>query len=496
MLRALSSAVALLLCAALTASSTASSTASGSPPQRDEPRTGYSRLVPPKTTVAQDVPFDLSGHVSTKRVKREVKLQQKVRRGTWRSFTTTTTDRRGRFTFEDVALSSTARLRGRLPAHATRVPREAGGPRTLRILPETTTKTLLIKVHPPQGRLSAMPAVNQQGPAPEAPRNDSVVSAWFDPPAPGRRVLLERLDVNGEWVPHATLLEDAAGFAVFNVPPAATYRATAQPFHGLASVRTNRASAVAKSLLFEDTFDAPTMDPRWRDFVLPRGYPGSQRTCAIAHPSQHSVGEGVLRMGIGYDPTLAGQECRYETAEGTKSGPYLYQSQLATRETFRFTHGIAAARIKFARASGRHSGFWIQVGFKVPGDPARGTEIDAVEFFGDNGGTKDRIGSFLHYYAADNTGVTLGQFWQAMAAMKPPGDTWWDSFHVFSVAWTPTEYVFRVDGHEFYREDRAISTTPQWLVLSSNTSDYELKDVTPENIDEETQVDWVRVWTL
>ncbi|UUZ57653.1 hypothetical protein [Nocardioides sp. B-3] len=67
---------------------------------------------------------------------------------------------------------------------------------------------------------------------------------------------------------------------------------------------------------------------------------------------------------------------------------------------------------------------------------------------------------------------------------------------MFSVARTPTEYVFRVDGREFFREARAISRTPQWLTLSATASDYELEDVTPENVDEETQVDCVRVWTL
>ena len=481
MILGLRSGVAVLLCTALAAPAL-SSTAKAAPEGREGARAGHARLFPPEATVAQGVPFTLSGRVSTRRVKREVELQSKVRRGEWRPVGTTTTDRRGRFAFEDIQLFTNSRLRGHLPKGAN--------------LPETRTRSLFIRVRQPRGTLTRMPAVNQQGQVPESPRNDTVVSARFDPAQPGRKVLLERRDASGRWVPHTTQIEDAAGFAVFNVPPAATYRATAQSFNGAGPVRTNTASAVARSLIFEDTFDGPTMDPKWQDFILGRGFPGSGRTCALTHPSAHSVGEGVLRLGIGYDPTMAGQNCVYTTPEGTKSSPYLYQSQLATHRSFRFTYGLAAARIRFARAPGRHSAFWLQVGNTVAGDPATGTEIDAVEFFGDNGGKLDRIGAFLHYYDTDGSIVTHGGLMRGSADLKPPGDTWWDTFHVFSVAWTPTEYVFRVDGREFYRETRAISRTPQWLTLSAITSDYELEDVTPENIDEETQVDWVRVWSL
>ena len=481
MLLGLSGAAAMLLCAAMLTPSL-SSVVGDAPQQRDAARVHRARLIPPEADVAQGVPFALSGRVSTARVRREVELQRRVGRKEWRPVGTTRTDRRGRFTFDDVQLFTSSRLRGHLPASAD--------------LLETKTKSLFIRVRAQRGTLTRMPAVSQQGPAPASPRNDTVVSARFDPAVPGRPVLLERRNASGQWVPHATEIEDAAGFAVFNVPPGATYRATARSFNGAGPVRTNTASAVARTVIFEDTFDGPTMDPRWEDFILGRGFPGSGRTCALTHPSQHSLGGGVLRLGIGYDPTMAGQECVYTTPEGSKSSPYLYQSQLATYPAFRFTYGLAAARIKFSRAPGRHSAFWLQVGGTVAGDPATGTEIDAVEFFGDNGGKLDRIGAFLHYYDTDGSIVTHGGLMPGAPNLKPPGDTWWDSFHVFSVAWTPTEYVFRVDGREFYREAQAISRTPQWLTLSAISSDYELEKVTPQNIDEETEVDWVRVWTL
>ena len=45
---------------------------------------------------------------------------------------------------------------------------------------------------------------------------------------------------------------------------------------------------------------------------------------------------------------------------------------------------------------------------------------------------------------------------------------------MFSVEWTPTEYVFRIDGRETWRTSEGISHHPQFLILSQLTSDYEL----------------------
>lgn len=475
MFRALICAVTVLLCAPLAAPALTTSSR-----QQEAARAGYARLVDPVSTVTKTVPFDLSGYVSLRGVKRAVVLEKQGARGTWLAVARARTDRDGRFTFRGVRLTSSSRLRGRLPALRTR--------------PEITTETLFVRANRQQGRLYEMPGVNQQGPVAAAPRNDTVVAAQFDPPVPGRRVLLESF-VEGVWVRFEARRADASGSAIFNVPAHGTYRAIAKRFQGVDEVRTTRARTRERALMFEDTFDAPTLDPRWVDFAVRRGYPGSPRTCALSHSSQRSVGDGVLRLGIGLDPTKLDQECVYPTADGTGSAPYLYQSQLSTLRSFRFTHGIVAARMKFAPARGRHTAFWIQTDSKVPGEPDKGAEIDVVEFFGAIEGT-EHIGAFIHHLGPNGHGVKYGELFQNMADMKPPGDTWWDSFHVFSVAWTPTEYVFRVDGHEFFREDRGVSLAPQWLVLSAQASDYELPYITPENIDQESFVDWVRVWRL
>jgi hypothetical protein len=64
--------------------------------------------------------------------------------------------------------------------------------------------------------------------------------------------------------------------------------------------------------------------------------------------------------------------------------------------------------------------------------------------------------------------------------------------HVYSVEWSPDGYVFRVDGHETYRTSQGLSQTPQFLILSLLTSDWELPRLKPPY--GQMDVDWVRVW--
>ena len=236
--------------------------------------------------------------------------------------------------------------------------------------------------------------------------------------------------------------------------------------------------------MFEDTFDAPTLDPRWVDFAVRRGYPGSPRTCALSHSSQRSVGDGVLRLGIGLDPTKLDQECVYPTADGTGSAPYLYQSQLSTLRSFRFTHGIVAARMKFAPARGRHTAFWIQTDSKVPGEPDKGAEIDVVEFFGAIEGT-EHIGAFIHHLGPNGHGVKYGKALQNMADMKPPGDTWWDTST--SSPWPGRRPS--TSSASTATNSSARTGASRWLPSGSSSArrlrTMSLPYITPENIDQE-----------
>ena len=247
---------------------------------------------------------------------------------------------------------------------------------------------------------------------------------------------------------------------------------------------------------FEDTFSGTTLDPVWNDQRREHESVYAPRTCARVDAAARTVGGGVLELGVALDPALAGTPCSYSTARMSGTSPYVLNSQVATEFTRTFRHGIIAARIKPQRAKGMHSGFWmLPAGTTyVDGDPSGGVEVDVMEFFGETGRGTEAINSHIHYYEPGWDKVSLGDSFPATRRVLGKGRSWWDEFHVFSVEWTPREYVFRVDGREYYRERTAVSQAQQYLVLSNLTSDYELHELTPDEMDDAAQVDWVRVF--
>jgi hypothetical protein len=66
---------------------------------------------------------------------------------------------------------------------------------------------------------------------------------------------------------------------------------------------------------------------------------------------------------------------------------------------------------------------------------------------------------------------------------------------VFSVEWTATEYVFRIDGHEVWRTSEGVSHDPEFLILSMLSSDFELPTLgSRQALAQTASVDWVKFW--
>ncbi|MCF6376392.1 glycoside hydrolase family 16 protein [Nocardioides KLBMP 9356] len=344
-----------------------------------------------------------------------------------------------------------------------------------------------------RGTLAALPPIAQPGTSPAAPERNGSLVATFSPADPGRKVVLERQTRAG-WKAVASGPEDASGTVAFSPAPG-TYRArttTTDRYWVTGTVTTT-----AWQPTFEDTFSGSTLDPtKWNDQRREHESVYAPRTCARTDPWARRVEGGVLQLGVALDPERVGMSCSYTTKRGPGTSPYMVNSQVATELTRSFRHGIFAARIKPQRAKGMHSAFWLlpEGTTYVDGDPSGGTEIDVMEFFGEAGRGKDAIGSHIHYYEPGWSKVSLGDVFPETREVLGKGRSWWDEFHVFSVEWTPTEYVFRVDGREYYREQTAVSQAQQYLVLSNLTSDYELAELTPNEMSDTAQVDWVRVF--
>ena len=160
-------------------------------------------------------------------------------------------------------------------------------------------------------------------------------------------------------------------------------------------------------------------------------------------------------------------------------------------------YGVVAARIKFQRRQGQHASLWMQ-----PQNPTYlptafegGAEIDIIEYFGDgvkNGG----LTSFI--YSPTPSGVREkigGWIKKPERFLTEKKDGWSKRYHVFSVEWSPTAYVFRIDGRESARITTGISGVPQFPILSLLSSDYELKKLKGEfNLPQTMSVDWIRFW--
>ena len=344
-----------------------------------------------------------------------------------------------------------------------------------------------------RGTLVALPPVVQPGTSPAAPAEGSSLVATFRTPTPGQKVVLERQGSRG-WKAVDSDRQDAWGAASFSVRPG-TYRASTTADGRTWTTGTVRAKSWAPA--FEDTFSGSALDGSvWNDQVRDYESVYAARTCTRTDARARRVAGGVLHLGVIADPDRVGTPCSYTTPGGAGTSPYLLTSQVSTEHTRTFQHGIVAARIKPQRAKGMHSGFWmLPQGTKfTDGDAAAGTEIDVMEFFGENGRGTESIASHVYYYEPNWTPIRMGGTFTEARKSLSAGRDWWEEFHVFSVEWTPTEYVFRIDGREYHRETKAVSQAQEYLVLSMLASDHELAELTAAELSDTAQVDWVRVF--
>ncbi len=248
------------------------------------------------------------------------------------------------------------------------------------------------------------------------------------------------------------------------------------------------ATSEAPEATFTDDFDEGSVDVEggsW--FTRDQGYVGV-RTCSRADASATEVLDGVLRLSVLDDPDR-GADCRLPGKR--KQFDYRLNGHVGTEGIQSFTYGFAAARIKAQAARGQHSAFWLQAeGGQGKGGPeVGGAEIDVMEYFGDDH-PEGGLTSFTYWLDKAGKQQTDGGW---VGDLDQYGEDWATQFHVFSVEWTPDEYVFRIDGRVTHRLEGPTSGRPEFLILSLLSSDYELARFNgklPEHMD----VDWARVW--
>jgi beta-glucanase (GH16 family) len=324
--------------------------------------------------------------------------------------------------------------------------------------------------------------------------------ASFQPAKPGAKVTVERSSDGEKWTTATTGEQDKDGEFVFQVSAssgtnAPSYRATSDSGNG--PITTGSVSSSPWKLVWGDDFDGTSLGSDWT--VLPTGaYAG--RTCASATADMGTVHDGYAVIGVAHDPSttpaVSGKIC--------PSGKY-FNAQFGTQNSHTFTYGVLAARLKYEHAEGMHASFWMLPGGTGPANPApdnpaqTGVEVDITEYFGDDFGAGVGNGDYHAYVywpqRQANGAITSVKTGGAQDFKKYyPGSMPSDGYHVYSVEWTPTQYIFRLDGVETSRLTVGVSQRPEYLLLSLLTSDWEVPKLTAGQVPASMSVDWVRAW--
>jgi hypothetical protein len=250
------------------------------------------------------------------------------------------------------------------------------------------------------------------------------------------------------------------------------------------------------ALKFNEAFSGTALNSTtWASRQVGQSF--GNRSCAAVEPSQTTVGNGMAKLSVDKDTKglvhpPSGATCPYgkylNAMVGTNPGDFS-----TAGEGKQFTHGMFAARVKFQAGGGQHGGFWLQ---SVDADAA---EVDVAEYFG-AGHADGGLNSYIHLPippVSDGNFYTQGGAQPSSKIIIGAGRTPASGWHVYSVQWTSSAYVIRIDGVVTLHTTKAVSAKPAFPVLSLLTSDFELAP--PHHLDTSTlpssmYVDWVRVW--
>jgi beta-glucanase (GH16 family) len=247
-------------------------------------------------------------------------------------------------------------------------------------------------------------------------------------------------------------------------------------------------------LLFYDEFDGDALNPaKWS--VCPNWDRQGRSTW---DDSLVSVSGGFLRLGVVRDEDLGGSK----TDVFRDARNWIRAGAVRTKELnhidymFENSFGYYEARIKFPQIRGTWGAFWLMTPtMSLPGyDGVIGTEIDIVEsIFNDRG-----------IYNAAYHWDGYGEHHKAVGSSEDdlPGDIdiYDGEFHIFSLDWSPVEYIFYVNGVEFWRSDgggnfnnSGINQNPNYIKLSVEGAPW--AGLLPADFTEgEMLVDYVRVY--
>jgi hypothetical protein len=372
--------------------------------------------------------------------------------------------------------------------------------------------------------------------------NKRVVDVRFSTGHNRRFVSLQYKD-GKKWVVAASSTTDAKGRATFTLKSIknASYRAVADTHEAKKKIKPTSSTTVKPgsqwASTFKDVFSGTKLKTSW---TTPSAIYAGSRLCSAPNPKMTKVTGGNLTSSVSMlDPGKPAQ--KKEIAAVTKAAKAEQQKRknaaikaakklkgttkkkalaaanamkvngcpdgvfanamVSTRSSFRQAEGMVAAKVKFPKDQGIHGSVWLQTsgGSRLK---AHGAEIDMIESYGYGKG----ITSILQ---VDEKGSgRLEQVGGYVLKDKTNDPKWWDKYHIYSVEWTHSEFVFRVDGVETSRiAKKAVKGDEYFLVISLLSSDWETRLLTKPATSAKTpgvkkanlrkakmQVDWIQAW--
>lgn len=156
--------------------------------------------------------------------------------------------------------------------------------------------------------------------------------------------------------------------------------------------------------------------------------------------------------------------------------------EVGTQGGFEFTHGYAAARVKFHANPGAHAAFWLQTTEDyIPGQ----AEIDVAECFG-----RESVWNNV-YWREPHQGYEEFSEAKRSTLIDPTVP------RVYKVRWTPESYRFYIGRTLVHEITEGLSSRPKFPVLSIRVADYEEKQFVKHPVESyKMTVYWVRVWKM
>lgn len=201
--------------------------------------------------------------------------------------------------------------------------------------------------------------------------------------------------------------------------------------------------------MIED-FDQNTMPELWH--TSPHGLRKTEYWC----DNMVNFEDGNCVISAAY---LEDNQCEVCPKEGefTSGIETRYMNGDESIQSFAQAYGYYEARVKIPDAEGMWAAFWIQSNFqrKVGNDGRDGTEIDVFEsaFKSD----PETVGHALLWDGYGKSGKVADK-------KINTGTNLYDGYHTYGLLWTPTEYVFFVDGKATWKTDKGgVSSVPEFL---------------------------------